>query len=327
MSDAPNISPTKHVKVVFCVLGCVIVAAAAARWLAYPKTYGEFGHFRGAAIEQAMHIREPAHIDSEKCLDCHKEITKAAWKDVHEKVLCDTCHGPSEKHCDEKNKVAVTRPELPPLRMVTNEVQCLTCHRRLQARPASFPQIDPSEHFKMLHLVDTNTACSNCHDPHQPLFLDKDVQESRLHPVVNKCLDCHKHPQDIKAEKPVDHPILFECAYCHKAIAKDYSTRSHKDLHCDTCHQVYPVSDRAVRVIKHQDPRFCLLCHSDKLKKDAKGPPGIKWPDHLKDVADNYEQDKNKVCIDCHRDAFHLQPSEQEIKDTSAKAKSTEKKQ
>ncbi len=325
MADTSKKSPYAHVRVVFTVLACVIAMAATARWLAYPKTYGDIGHFRAAALPQAMNIRAPAHIDSEKCLGCHKDITTAAWKDVHEKIQCDTCHGPSEKHCAEKNKVAAGRPELPALRMVTNEVQCLTCHRRLEARPASFPQIDRGEHFKMLHLVDTNTACSKCHDPHQPLFLDSDIQTARLHPVVNKCMDCHKHRQDVKAEKPQDHPVLFECAYCHKAIAKDYANRLHKDLECTVCHQVYPVSERGVRIIKHRDPKFCLLCHNNKIEKDKKGPPAINWPQHREDTWDDKEKDKDKVCVDCHRDAFHLAPSPQEIIATKASSKVTEK--
>ncbi len=325
MGDIPQKSPTAHARVVFTVLACVIAIAATARWLAYPKTYGEFGHFRGAAIEQAMNISAPLHTDGQLCYDCHKQVTSNAWKDVHEHVQCDTCHGPGGKHIDEEKKVAVARPDAPKLKMVKTEEQCLTCHRRLEARPASFPQIDKAEHFKMLHLVKADTPCLACHDPHQPLFLDKNIQDARMHPLVNKCIDCHKHNQDLKAEKPKDHPVLFECAYCHKAIAKDYSTRTHKDLSCSTCHQVYPVSERAVQVISHRDPKFCLLCHSDKLEKDKKGPPGIKWPEHLKDVADNFEQDKNKVCVDCHRDAFHLAPSPQEIIATKTKAGTKEK--
>lgn len=329
MAETPKISPTKHVKVVFSVLGCVIVAAVAARWLAYPKTYGDLGRFRAAALPQAMNIRAPLHTDGEKCVECHKEITRAQWKDVHENVQCDACHGPGGRHIDEEKKVAVARPDADKLIVDRTADQCLTCHRRLAARPASFPQIEQQAHFAMLHLATNGVSCLECHDPHQPLFLDKNIREARMHPVVNRCVDCHKHEQDLKAEKPEDHPVLFECAYCHKAVAKDFATRGHKNLECNACHQVYPVSERAVRVVSHRDPKFCLLCHSDKLAKDQTGPPGIKWPAHIEDVADDFEKDKNKVCVDCHQEAYHLSPGPAEIKiaapvKSSAKEKSDE---
>ena len=326
MAESPQRSPTAHVRVVFTTLACVIALAVTARWLAYPKTYGEFGHFRGAAIPQAMVAQSPLHTDGKLCYDCHKQVTSNVWKDVHEHVQCETCHGPGERHIAEENKLAVTRPDAPTLRMDKTASQCLTCHRRLNARPASFPQIDRNEHFKMLHLANTNTACIACHDPHQPLFLDKNIQEARLHPLVNKCVDCHKHEQDVSAKKPADHPVLFDCSYCHKAIAKDYATRAHKDFSCSICHQVYPVSDRAVRVIRHRDPQFCMLCHSGKIEKDKTGPPAIKWTQHLQDVSENPVKDKDKVCADCHSEAFHLVPSAQIISATKTNAGTGEKK-
>lgn len=318
MIGEPQRSPTAHVRAVFTAVAVVIIVAATARWLAYPRTFGEHGHYRGDAVADCMNIVAPLHTDGETCLECHQEITKTVWKDVHATVQCDACHGPGGRHIDEERKVAVARTDAKPLIMDKTEAQCLGCHRRLAARPASFPQIERDEHFKMLHLKDAGTACSQCHDPHQPLFLDKDIRQARLHPLVNRCVDCHKHQQDPAAERPEDHPVLFECAYCHKAVAKDFAGRAHKDMECNTCHQVYPVSERAVRVVTHRDPRFCLLCHSDKLAKDKEGPPGIVWPAHLEDVAEDMEKDKNKVCMDCHQEAYHLAPPPAEIKSLPA---------
>ncbi|MFH0909296.1 MAG: hypothetical protein V1929_11080 [bacterium] len=309
MTEPRQIHPMAHVRVVLTVLLIFIAAAVAARWLAYPKSFGLYGHYRGDAVRDAMYVRTPLYVGIDRCAECHEDQVVAKQKDVHENVACETCHGAGGAHMDDENGNPVARPDAKPLIVSKTTGQCLTCHRRLEARPASFPQIDREEHFAMLHVTDTNAACSMCHDPHEPLFLDTNIRQARLHPVMNECVDCHKHKQDKLAEKPARHPVLFECSYCHKAIAKDYSTRAHKDLRCGICHQTYPVSDRAVRIIKHRDPRFCLLCHSDKPAKDDNVVPTIAWPAHLEDMADDFEKDKDKVCADCHREAFHLEPT------------------
>lgn len=309
MADTSKKSPTAHVRVVFTVLACVIAVAATARLLVYPKTYGQYGHWRGDALKDQMNLRPPLHTGSAACIKCHEDEATLHKKDVHANVHCESCHGPGGKHCQEQDKVAITRPDAKPLVVATNQTQCLTCHRRLEARPASFPQVDVKAHYAMLHLKNTNTACTSCHEPHEPLVLDKDIHEARLHPLVNRCVDCHKHEMDKKAAKPSDHPDLFECAHCHKAISEDYKKRAHANISCDICHQIYPVSERADRIISHRDSRFCLMCHSAKQEKDGnKSPQPIEWPKHLKDNWDDPEKDKNKTCIDCHKDAYHLNP-------------------
>ena len=302
-------SPLAHVRVVFSVLAVVLVVALTARRLAYPDSYGEFGHYRGKAVEQAMNLIPPLHVGREACAECHDDIAKVHARDVHRSIDCENCHGPGRSHIDEQKETKTSRPDAKPVHIGKTVEDCLVCHRRLVARPASFPQIDVAEHFRMLHVADPQTACTKCHDAHRPMFADTPVDAARLHPVINECVDCHKHEQDRTLAKPDKHPVIFECAYCHAEISKDFATRKHAAFRCGTCHQYYPVSERGGRILKHTDPQFCLLCHSDKVKKDAKGPPAISWPQHRADMADNAAKDANKVCVDCHRDAFHLPPA------------------
>jgi hypothetical protein len=299
-------SATRHVRIVFGVLAVVVVVIVGARFAAVPPTYGEHGHFRGAAVPLVMTEPRPLHQGQGVCADCHDGEAAAHAKDVHGSVQCETCHGPGGAHVAEQSSDESVRKDGPPIRRPDGAADCLTCHRRLVARPAGFPQIDPGEHFALLHVVEPETPCKSCHDPHQPLFVDGTVAEARLHPVINECVDCHKHAQDPALERPAAHPVVFECSYCHGAIAADQAARTHKDYRCGVCHQAYPVSERAARVLKHRDPRFCLLCHGGGDFKDDKAPPAIDWPQHRVDMVGAEAGDK--VCVDCHREAFHLAP-------------------
>ncbi|MCZ7583201.1 MAG: hypothetical protein M5R36_07610 [Deltaproteobacteria bacterium] len=182
---------------------------------------------------------------------------------------------------------------------------CLGCHRRLAARPATFPQIDPAEHYKVREVNDENTPCFSCHSPHTPLFLETPLDEARKHPIIYQCGNCHREAVDAAAPRPKQHPDVFDCGYCHNEIARDFETRAHAPLGCGTCHQFYVESETAGRIVKHSDPRFCLLCHEDRSFVTADNKPVILWPDHRDDVSEG-PQDAAKVCADCHRDAFHL---------------------
>jgi hypothetical protein len=46
---------------------------------------------------------------------------------------------------------------------------CVSCHQRLAARPADFPQIRPQEHVTEMGGEGGPEACFDCHDPHAPL--------------------------------------------------------------------------------------------------------------------------------------------------------------
>jgi hypothetical protein len=153
------------------------------------------------------------------------------------------------------------------------------------------------------------TVCIECHSPHEPLLLDRPVDEARMHPVINECVDCHKHTQDPTAPRPDEHPVIFECSYCHAEVARDFADRNHADLRCGICHQFLPISERGGRIIKHHGVRFCLLCHRAQPFRGEGAPPALAWPDHLEEMGGDPD-DTEIVCVDCHRENVHLEPSE-----------------
>ncbi len=302
-------SATHHVKRVVIALVAVALAALIARQVVYPATYGDVGNYRAAAVPQLMSVYPPLHQGRDKCAECHDDEAEAHAKDVHVTVQCETCHGPGASHVRAQEEGVETPEGEVQIYVPRTQAACLTCHRRLLARPAAFPQIDVKEHYEMLGVVQTDVACSECHSPHEPLYIDRSLADARLHPVISDCASCHKEKRDAATARPTTHPLIFECAYCHGEISEDYGGRTHADYRCGICHQYYPLSERGGRILKHRDPRFCLLCHADRPFKGGDAAPSITWPDHRADVGDT-GAGAEAVCADCHRDAFHLSPAD-----------------
>ena len=140
-----------HLIRLLLVVLVAMAAFAGLRSLLVPETFGEYGHFRGAVLEE---IRErPIHFAGrETCASCHEEVvsTKAAGK--HAVVGCEACHGALAKHAEDPS----IKPEKP-----NTVTLCARCHERNSAKPARFPQVVTKEH-------NTGIACGDCHQPHKP---------------------------------------------------------------------------------------------------------------------------------------------------------------
>ncbi len=117
-----------------------------------PKTFGEYGHYRGAAIgEVAAH---PMHFAGhEACETCHADVADAKLKGKHAHLNCEACHGPQLKHADDPSSVVPPKPDTATL--------CVRCHAASAARPKGFPQVDAASHAN-------GVPCETCHKPHDP---------------------------------------------------------------------------------------------------------------------------------------------------------------
>jgi hypothetical protein len=184
------------------------------------------------------------------------------------------------------------------------KADCLVCHRVLSARPGSFPQVDWPKHYEFVGVKDPETACIRCHSGHEPLFMDHDLHNARLHPLVHNCGECHVGRTDRTRKKPEDHPMIFQCDYCHTALVKSFNKGSHAKLQCKNCHLFIKENAFSGRIVRNADSRFCLLCHREADFKAASGPPTIDWPSHLEDVKDGPE-DTRTSCVNCHQEKIH----------------------
>lgn len=132
---------------------CGTLAFLALRSFAVPRSFGEYGHYRGNAIaEIAAH---PLHFAGHQtCETCHADIAQTKSSGKHAHVNCEACHGPLAKHADD--------PSIDPGKPDT-AVLCARCHAASAARPASFPQVDVEQHSG-------GVPCNTCHQPHNPVI-------------------------------------------------------------------------------------------------------------------------------------------------------------
>ncbi len=149
-----------------------------------PKSFGQYGHYRGAAMgELATHPMKFA--GHQECEACHADEAAKKQSGNHAHVNCEACHGalikylpktavppanfyrrlfadivpispvesPFVRHVDDPSSVV---PELP-----DTAVLCARCHTASAAKPKGFPQVEPADHSNGL-------PCKTCHDPHSP---------------------------------------------------------------------------------------------------------------------------------------------------------------
>jgi hypothetical protein len=141
--------PPQIVRLVLLTIA-IVCAYFSARYLLTPQSFGQYGHYRGNALQEIA-AREPFWAGRKTCDSCHGEIVGKLAKAEHKGLSCETCHGPSKAH--------VENPEikLPKL----SYSQCVRCHEASPSRPKWLHQITPVKHY-------TGQVCSECHVPHQP---------------------------------------------------------------------------------------------------------------------------------------------------------------
>ena len=145
----------KDIEHLFRFAGLFVIATLVflvVRGFIVPKSFGEYGHYRAAAIPQIAAL--PLHYAGHQaCISCHSDIQAVKSKGMHAGVNCEACHGALEKHVlDPINVVPVK---------LNTAVLCVRCHAASAAKPKSFPQVNAAEHANGI-------ACETCHNPHSP---------------------------------------------------------------------------------------------------------------------------------------------------------------
>ena len=132
---------------VFAVGGMVFLGARA---YLVPKSFGEYGHYRGDAMKDVA-ARPVNFAGHRACEDCHADIVEKKSAGKHAHVNCEACHGPLAKHVDDPTSVQ-------PVKLDT-ALLCVRCHEANAAKPRSFPQVASAEHS-------SGMPCDTCHQPH-----------------------------------------------------------------------------------------------------------------------------------------------------------------
>ncbi|MGM0578624.1 MAG: hypothetical protein ACQEXJ_23065 [Myxococcota bacterium] len=310
----------RHVARLFTATAGVALLMGAGLEGMMPEGFGETGFYRAGAVADAR-AGTSRHVGEAACAECHDEQVRLHDKDAHARVACEVCHGPGVRHEEwhRANDPAadVEAPEEARMRIRDDRDWCLHCHEVDPARPGSFPQIAWREHMEVSGVRDEDIPCGTCHDPHEPLFMGRDLREARLHPLVHRCEDCHGAGMDEDRPLPDRHVATFECSYCHEEISRKTLETPHADLDCTTCHVFFKESAFAGRIVRDTDPQFCLLCHAKADFRSEDAPPGISWPSH-RDVMARSDEDDRQHCVECHRPVLHWPeeaPKEPDVED------------
>jgi hypothetical protein len=295
----------------FAFLAVMLVGGAAAQRALRPSDFGDLGSYRAGAVYEVAG-RTPIHEGEATCGTCHEEILATHAKDIHVHVECEVCHGSGDRHVrhwlEEESSIGQREATMP--KEYTLE-GCLFCHRKLEARPRTFPQVDPSEHYRFLHVNELKTKCIECHSPHEPLFLLTHVDQARKHPMIYECGDCHDEDPKRDHVEVEDHPTIFVCRDCHPEVTEDFEQRQHSFLGCTSCHLFHEESESAGRIFNNGNRRFCLLCHERKKFKDEEKLPQIVSAEHLGDMADQLNEapgalaEDPRACLYCHYENVH----------------------
>jgi hypothetical protein len=153
----------RHVFRVLFLLLVLVVAGVIGRSFLVPPSYGTYGPYRADNVAEQASARVPLHLGTASCRACHAARVDAVAAGAHRRLDCEVCHGPAGAHARGGARIAEARID----RSFAN---CARCHRRIDGRPASFPQVVLEQHLRDQGAPGRaeGAVCLDCHDPHGP---------------------------------------------------------------------------------------------------------------------------------------------------------------
>src|ERR1022692_2109704 len=115
-------------------MAIAVVAFVVLRAAVVPRTFGQYGHYRGAAIAEAA-SRPLAFAGHDTCETCHTDVVDQKKQGKHVVVPCEACHGAQARHADDP--ASVKPPKL------DTALVCSRCHEANSAKPKAFPRWPP----------------------------------------------------------------------------------------------------------------------------------------------------------------------------------------
>ena len=141
--------PPQILRLVLLTVG-IIGSYMAARAVLRPASFGQYGWYRGDALEEIA-ARPRTFGGMKACEECHSDILQKLAKFEHKTISCETCHGPAQAHADNPD---VKLPKF-------TDLDCMRCHEVNASRPKWLKQILIKDHYH-------GQRCIECHLPHQP---------------------------------------------------------------------------------------------------------------------------------------------------------------
>ena len=151
-----NFKDAGHLLRMAAVFAAGIAIFLIARSIFVPKSFGQYGHYRAAALKEIAD-KPIMFAGHGTCEACHTDVFDLKSKGVHARVACESCHGPLAAHANDPASLQPPKVEV--------AVLCVRCHEAGVAKPKSFPQVASAEHSG-------GVVCNTCHQPHSPRIGD-----------------------------------------------------------------------------------------------------------------------------------------------------------
>lgn len=148
----PTLKDYSHLLRMVLLLGAGLIFFLIVRHAIVPKSFGQYGHYRAAALDD-IRARPVSFAGRQTCEMCHTDIAETKSKGVHAGVGCESCHGPSAAHTEDPTGHPAVKPD--------PAVLCVRCHEANPSKPKTFPQVVSKDHSNGM-------SCGECHQPHSP---------------------------------------------------------------------------------------------------------------------------------------------------------------
>jgi cytochrome c553 len=154
----------KHIRRLLAILAVFALLFVAGRLYFPPKSFGVYGHYRAASVEDIA-AAHPTYLNPDSfSTDYPKEY--ATWSSgIHKVVKCQICHTNVGNAPTMASLAGATLPSASAALPAAADYRrlCVKCHEKIAGRPDFMPQIEVESHSK-------GQACTACHNPHSPLF-------------------------------------------------------------------------------------------------------------------------------------------------------------
>ncbi len=206
------------------------------------------------------------------------------------------------------------------LHVVTQEIECETCHSSVNESVAGTDDLLPDmETCADCHDVEDEETCSTCHKtpgeiealPRIQAYSPKFSHKRHLSSGIT-CITCHQSITKDTTGQLVDLPLMKQCVSCHQQKIVSAS--------CQTCHQpgdnLKPKSHGQGFIHEHallatttmQDPTTqlnCTSCHSDNYCQDCHEGDNLTRRTHPLNYEYTHSFDaraNERECLSCHED-------------------------
>ena len=224
------------------LFAAAIAVLIVARQQFVPKTFGQLGHYRAAALDSVAG-RPLRYAGLQACVECHAEVGEKKSKSYHRGLSCEVCHGAANDHAADPGVRSPAAPK--------DRGTCLHCHDYQPSRPTGFPQIIERLHNPL-------QACVTCHNPHDPTPPQ----------VPGPCSACHA---TIARTKAISHHVTLDCETCHetapehKQNPRAYLPKKPVEREfCGRCHAEgaqSPAEIPRIDMATHGGRYLCWQCH------------------------------------------------------------------